>query len=179
MIIGLTGTNASGKSSVADYLMGKGFRSYSLSDELRALLRSRRVAPTRKNLINAGKYYRKKYGRGFLAARVKGKIGRNNAVVDSIRNVGEVEEFGKAKGFVLIAVDAPVMIRFGRARKRMSARDQRTFKEFLEMEREELHGKGPGQQIRACMKKADFKIDTRGGYTNLYKKIDAILKRIR
>ncbi len=179
MIIGLTGTNASGKSSVADYLAGKGFSRHSLSDELRMLLKKSRVAATRENLIKAGKRYRERYGRGYLAALVKRKIGRNNAVVDSIRNLGEVEELRKAKGFFLIAVDAPVRIRFGRARKRMSSRDQKTFAEFVAREREELYGKGSGQQIMACMKKADFRIDTRGGYEKLYKKIDGIMRTIR
>ncbi len=179
MILGLTGTNASGKSSVADYLARKGFSSYSLSDELRLLLKKSGVAATRENLIKAGKHYRNKYGRGYLAALVKRKIGRSNAVVDSIRNLGEVAELKKTKQFFLIAVDAPVMIRFRRARKRMSARDQRTFAEFAAKEKEELHGRGSGQQIMACMKKANFKIDTKGGYEKLYKKIDDILKRLK
>ncbi len=179
MIIGLTGTNASGKSSVADYLERKGFSRYSLSDELRTLLKKSRVAATRENLIKAGKYYREKYGRGYLAALVRKKIRGKNAVVDSIRNLGEVAELKKAKDFFLIAVDAPVRVRFQRARKRMSSRDQKTFAEFAAREKEELHGRGSGQQIMACMKKADFKIDTRGGYEKLYKKIDDILGRLK
>lgn len=179
MIIGLTGTNASGKSSVADYLAQKGFSSYSLSDELRMLLKKSRVAATRENLIKAGKYYREKHGRGYLAALVKRKIRNKNAVVDSIRNLGEVAELRKMKNFFLIAVNAPVKIRFQRARKRMSSRDQKTFAEFVAREKEELYGKGSGQQIMACMKKADFRIDTRGGYEKLYKKIDNLLEQIK
>ncbi len=179
MIIGLTGTNASGKSSVADYLAEKGFSRYSLSDELRMLLKKRRIAATRENLIKAGKYCREQHGRGYLAELVRRKIGRKNAVVDSIRNLGEVAELRKAKDFFLLSVDAPVRIRFNRASKRMSERDQKTFEEFVAREKEELHGKGSGQQIMACMKKADFRIDTRGGYEKLYKKIDDILKKAR
>ncbi len=179
MIIGLTGTNASGKSSVADYLARKGFSVYSLSDELRLLLKKSRVAATRENLIKAGKYYREKNGRGYLAALVKKKIRNKNAAVDSIRNLGEVAELRKMRNFFLMAVDAPVKIRFQRARKRMSSRDQRTFAEFVAREKEELYGKGSGQQIMACMKKADFKINTRYGYAKLYKKVDDILRKLK
>ncbi len=179
MIIGLTGTNASGKSSIAGYLARRGFGRYSLSDELRALLKGRRVAATRENLIRAGNYYRKRYGRGYLAALVRRKLRGKNSVVDSIRNLGEVAELRKMKNFFLVAVDAPVRTRFSRARKRMSARDQRTFAEFVAREREELYGRGSGQQIMACMKKADFKIDAGGGYEELYKKIGGILARLK
>jgi len=177
MIIGLTGTNASGKSTVAKYLVRKGFAYYSLSDELRTRLKKRKISATRENLIEAGKYYRKKHGKGYLAAVVSKKI-KKKAVVDSIRNLGEVSELRKLKGFILIAVDAPVKIRFQRAKKRMSSRDQKTFREFVAKEKKELYGKGAEQQIAACMKKADIKIDTREGYKKLYKKVDDTLRKI-
>lgn len=118
MIIGLTGTNAAGKGTVAKYLVEKGFRYYSLSDELRQLLKKRKIPATRANLIEGGKYYRKRFGRGYLAAVVIKKIKDKNGVVDSIRNLGEVAELKKQKNFFLIAVDAPVQIRFRRAKKK-------------------------------------------------------------
>jgi len=178
MIIGLTGTNASGKSSAAEYLRRKGFAYYSLSDELRRLLRARKISVSRENLIKAGQYYRKKYGRGYLVAIIMKKIKSKKVVVDSIRNLGEVAELRKLKDFYFIAVDAPVKIRFNRARKRMSKRDQKTLSEFVAREREELKGKGAGQQILACMKRADLKINTKSGYKKLYKKLDDTLKKL-
>ena len=100
MIIGLTGTNASGKSTVAKYLVRKGFEYHSLSDELRLLLKKRKISATRDNLIKAGKYYRKRHGRGYLASIVSKKI-KKKAVVDSIRNLGEVVELRKIKSFMV------------------------------------------------------------------------------
>jgi len=170
MIIGLTGTNASGKSTVAKYLVKKGFRYYSLSDELRQLLKQRKISTTRENLIEAGIHYRNRFGRGYLAETVIKKIKGKKTVVDSIRNLGEIAELRKQRNFVLIAVDAPVKVRFGRAKRRMSRRDQKTFAEFVAKEKKELYGKGSEQQIIACMKKANIKIDTRSGYKNLYEK---------
>ncbi|MBI2664879.1 AAA family ATPase [Candidatus Woesearchaeota archaeon] len=178
MIIGLTGTYASGKSTAAKYLVKKGYKYYSLSDELRKLMSRRKIEHTRGNLIEAGNYYRKKHGRGYLARIVKRKIKGKNAVVDSIRNLGEVEELRRMKNFVLIAVDAPVKTRFERAKKRMSRRDHKTLKEFAEHERRELHGRGFGQQLAAVMRKADAKIwHTGNSYSKFYKKIETTLER--
>ena len=179
MIIGLTGTNAAGKGTVAKYLVKKGFRYYSLSDELRRFLKKRGVPATRANLIKWGKYCRSKYGRGYLAAVTVKKIKNKNAVVDSVRNLGEIVELKKLRRFFLIAVDAPVKVRFQRAKKRMSSRDQKTLNEFIAKQKEELHGKGPEQQLLACMKKADFKIINNSNLRNLYKKVDTTLARIK
>ena len=179
MIIGLTGANASGKGTIAKHLVRKGFAYYSLSDELRKLLSKRKIPSTRDNLIEGGKYYRKHYGRGYLATIVVNKIKGKKVVIDSIRNLGEVNELRKLRNFFLVAVDAPVKIRFQRARKRMSKRDQKSLSEFVAKEKEELRGTGVEQQILACMKKADARIDSRYGYKNLYKKIDATLSRIK
>ena len=177
MIIGLTGTNASGKGTAAAYLKKKGFRYYSLSDELRYVLRKSGTKPTRENLIRAGKKYREREGRGCLAKIVLEKMGgRKRAVVDSVRNLGEVRELRKKKSFVLIAFDAPAKLRFERARKRMSSRDPKTLKEFRAREREELSGKGAEQQLRAVMRKADLRITNRGSRSELFRSIDAILK---
>jgi len=118
-------------------------------------------------------------GLGYLAKVVLKKNKSKKVVVDSIRNLGEVKELRKMSGFLLIAVDAPVKIRFQRAKKRMSKRDQKTLAEFIEYERKELYGKGAEQQIVACMKQADVSLNTQHGYAKLYKKIDALLKHVR
>lgn len=178
MIIGLTGTNAAGKGTVAGYLRKKGFRYYSLSDELRALLRKRKIKATRNNMIFWGNHYRSKKGNGCLAALAVRKMGAGNAVVDSIRNPGEIAELKKLRDFYLIAVDAPLRVRFERARKRMSLRDQKTYREFVASQKKELSGKGPEQQLAACMKKADFRISNGSDLSNLYKKIDSTLRGI-
>ncbi|MAG16257.1 hypothetical protein CMO88_04305 [Candidatus Woesearchaeota archaeon] len=178
MIIGLTGTNASGKGTVAKYLVEKGYEYHSLSDELRLLLEKRKIPATRENLIKEGKYYRDEHGRGYLASIVVKKIKGKNVVIDSIRNLGEVNELRKLENFHLLAIDAPVETRFERAKKRMSSRDQKTFEEFVAKQKEELRGKGSEQQLIACMEKADFKIENDSDLKNLYKKIESTLEKI-
>ncbi len=183
MIIGLTGTYAAGKGTVAEYLIGKGFQYYSLSDELRLLLREKGIMPTRDNLIKAGNELRRKYGPGFLAElvlkRVKGAPSIASAVVDSIRNTGEISALRELKGFYLVAVDAPVDIRYERARKRGTERDPKSFSEFLVQEKREMAGKNTEQQLAACIKSADFAISNDSDYKKLYKEIEKTLEQIK
>src|SRR3989338_1790589 len=145
MIIGLTGTFAAGKGTVAEYLIGKGFQYYSLSDELRLLLREKGINPTRDNLIKAGNALRAKHGNGFLAElvikRLRGAPSVQSSIVDSVRNPGEIAVLKELKDFFLVVVDAPVDIRYERAKKRNSPRDPKTFSEFLVQEKREMKGK--------------------------------------
>ncbi|MBI2175763.1 AAA family ATPase [Candidatus Woesearchaeota archaeon] len=183
MIIGLTGTLAAGKGTVAEYLIGKGFQYYSLSDELRLLLREKGISPTRDNLTKAGNELRRKYGPAFLAElaikRLRGAPSVASAVVDSIRNTGEINALRELKDFYLVSVDAPVDIRYERARKRGSERDPKSFSEFLVQEKREMAGKDTDQQLAACIAAADFTILNDGDYKKLYKEIESVLGQIK
>ena len=183
MIIGLTGTYAAGKGTVVEYLIGKGFQYYSLSDELRLLLREKGISPNRDNLTKAGNQLRRKYGPNFLAElaikRLRGAPSVASAVVDSIRNLGEIEALHELKGFYLVSVDAPVDIRYERARKRNSERDPKTFSQFLTQENREMAGRDTDQQLAACIKEADFAINNSSDYKNLYKQIEKVLAGIK
>lgn len=183
MILGLTGTYAAGKGTVAEYLIGKGFQYYSLSDELRLLLREKGISATRDNLTKAGNQLRRKYGPSFLAElvikRLRGAPSVASAVVDSIRNPSEIAALRELKDFYLVAVDAPVDIRYERARKRNSERDPETFSQFLTQEKREMAGKDTDQQLAACIRAADFTVINDSDYKKLYKGIEKTLDSIR
>ena len=183
MILGLTGTYAAGKGTVAEYLIGKGFQYYSLSDELRLLLREKGIFPNRDNLTKAGNQLRRKYGPSFLAElaikRLRGAPSVASAVVDSIRNPAEITALRELNDFYLVAVDAPVDIRYERARKRNSERDPKTFSQFLTQEKREMAGRDTDQQLAACIKSADFTVSNDGDYKNLYKGIERVLAEIK
>ncbi|MCJ7582348.1 MAG: AAA family ATPase, partial [Candidatus Aminicenantes bacterium] len=53
-IIGLTGTNGSGKGAAAEYFISKGYAFFSLSDVIREELKKDGCEPTRDNLIRKG-----------------------------------------------------------------------------------------------------------------------------
>lgn len=182
MIIGLTGTNAAGKSTVAEYLVGKHFAYYSLSDELRLLLRQKGAQLTRDNLIKAANTLRQRHGSGFLAElvakRLRGSPSVVSAVVDSIRNLAEIATLRQFGDFYLIAVDAPVDIRFERVKKRGSLKDVGSFSQFMHNERKEMLGKDTEQQLGACINEADYKVVNDGDFKKLYKQIDTVLLQV-
>ena len=66
MFIGLTGRFAAGKGEAAEFFKARGFNYLSLSDLLREALSERGVAPSRENLIAAGKVLRAAEGPGVL-----------------------------------------------------------------------------------------------------------------
>ncbi len=173
-LIGLTGTNAAGKGTVALYLQNKGYEVFSLSNVIREHLRKRGREITRDNLIAAGNSLRRRYGADILARRVMKNV-RSKAVIDSIRNIREVAFLRKQPGFILAAVDAPVELRFARAKKRGRHESASTLEEFVAKEREEMAGGRDGQQLRRCLEAADVTIVNDGTLAELRKKVDQCL----
>lgn len=173
-LIGLTGTNVAGKGEIALYLKSKGYEVLSLSDVIREHLRRRGLGVDRDSLISAGNALRRRYGADVLAKRVMKKV-RGNAVIDSIRNNREVAFFRKQPGFVLVAVDAPVELRFKRAKKRGRLESASTLREFIAKGREEMAGGRAGQQLRRCLESADLTIINDGTLAGLRRKVDKCL----
>jgi len=175
MHIGLTGTNAAGKTTILTYLANKGYRHYSLSDILRDELQRRRKAINRENLIQIGNLLREKFGPGVLAEKITKQLRSNYSVIDSIRNPAEVEVLRKLNHFILLAVDAPVEIRYERALTRNRNENAPTLEEFKHIEALEHSEKMNAQNLAACMKMADFHIVNNGSESQLLRKVDKIL----
>ena len=156
MIIGLTGTLASGKDVVVDILKKKGFIVLSLSDEVREEAKSRGIDITRENLQLLGNEMRQNEGSGVLAQRILRKVTdpQKNYIVNGIRNPAEVAELKNWPSFYLIAVDAPQQLRFQRMIQRNRPSDPKNFYEFMKVDAID-QGKEQdisGQQVRECMK---------------------------
>jgi len=184
MIIGLTGKNASGKGKTATYLKSKGFSYYSLSDELRQELKEKGIEETRENLISLGNELRKKFGTEYLASKINRKISiekkenkKNNFVIDSIRNPGEIIELKKNKNFMLLGIDAPVELRFKRILKRGREGDTKTLQHFIKLEERENFKKSSNQQLDKCLEMADKIIVNEGTLEELHSKIDHYLEK--
>ena len=62
MLVGLTGRNASGKSTVVEWFSERGLSSVSCSDSIRAWLGEQGIEPTRDNLIEGGRELRRSGG---------------------------------------------------------------------------------------------------------------------
>lgn len=181
MIIGITGTLAAGKDTIASYLQKKGFVHHSLSDILREELKKQGIKENIDNLLALGNKLRQEFGPGILGKKTLEKIKKNkekNATASSIRHPKEIEELKKAKNFILIAVDAPIKIRYKRIQKRKRIGDQVSFEKFKSQEKSQLKGNKTQVQLLKCIKMADYKIINNGTFEDLYKNIDKILKTL-
>ena len=160
MIIGLTGMNAAGKGTVADYLKRRGFVYYSLSDVIRDVLADRGMEPTREHMIHTGRELRERGGAGALAIGILRKLDpRHNNVVDSFRNPAEVDVFRERGDFVMLEVTASEPTRFARIKSRGRVGDPTDLETFRRLERAELTAaNAAGQQLLATAAKADHQV---------------------
>ncbi|HBM45908.1 MAG: hypothetical protein UT05_C0001G0116 [Parcubacteria group bacterium GW2011_GWF2_38_76] len=182
-IIGITGTNASGKDTVADYLRDKhDFKNYSLSDEIRLEASRRGISHERENLRKLGNEIREKFAPNELAVRATKRIledKEGKVIVTSIRNPAEIEYLkNNFLNFKLIYVDAPVEMRYERSKARGRVGDGVNLDDFSVAEAKELEGGKTGQQLVACSKLADFSIMNDGSLEKLFEEAENILTKI-
>jgi dephospho-CoA kinase len=187
LLIGLTGTNGAGKGEAAAYFTGKGYAYFSLSDVIREELKARGEASSRDNMIRTGNELRERFGADVLARRTMARIkaagggdghgkahAEARAVIDSIRNTSEVAFLRRQKGFVLLAIDAPIALRFARVSVRgrdESAADLEAFRRKEDLERA---GGASGQQLEACIAAADRLIVNDGTIPEFQRKLEEV-----
>ncbi|MGH9488560.1 MAG: deaminase [Terriglobales bacterium] len=178
MLLGLTGTNGSGKTTLAELLRAAGFYYLSLSDEIRAELEKSGLPSTRENLIACGNRLRREFGRDVLAVRTRARISaERNYVIDSIRHPDEVAALRQLGGFHLLHVDAPVALRYQRARARGDARTPANFEQFVELEQQELAGADPeAQNLAACAALADAVVVNDGDREQFRLRAEALVR---
>ncbi len=172
MIIGLTGTKASGKGAIADILQSKGFAFSSTSDRVREEAVSRGLNNYKiKDLQDIGNELRDKNGLGVLVNRTLEKlVGEKNCVIDGIRNLGEVERLRSESDFYLIGVDASLETRYQRLVQRARSSDPKDWEGFLAMNKRDLGigEQNTGQQVGLCLELADYL------FTNDYNSIEEL-----
>ena len=177
LIIGMTGLSGSGKDTVASYIEKKGFKNYSLSDEIRIEAKKRGLGTDRDSLIKLVDEMRATLGKDILSRRMLKRI-KGNCVVTSFRHPVEVENFKKLENFYLVNVKAPIKIRYGRAIARNRAGEAKwTFAKFVDREKKERKGT-TSQQLDKVIKEADFVIDNSKDLKHLYYQTDLVLGKI-
>jgi len=173
-LIGLTGTNSAGKGETAAFFKARGYAYASLSDAIRDELAARGLEASRDNLIRTGNELRERCGPDVLARRIMAKVS-GPTVIDSIRNTREVAFFRGQAGFILLAVDAPVEVRFARAVARGRNESAASLEEFRKKEDEERAGGQAAQQLEACMAEADRLIWNAGTIEDLHRELEKLL----
>ena len=178
LVVGLTGPNASGKGEVAKFLAAHGFSVLSLSDVVREEATLRGLDHSRDNLIRVGVEMRSRDGSGALAHRILPRLERL-AVVDSIRNPGEVEVLRTLPRFLLLGVDAPQPLRFQRSARRGRPGDGATLEEFARKEALENSGTEAGQQLLKTLALADLVVRNDETIAALHVKVRGALRARR
>lgn len=182
IIIGITGTIGAGKGTVVDYLIkSKNFKHFSARGLLIEEIEKRGLENNRDSMVAVGNDLRENFGPGYIAEELFKRAceSGDNAVVESLRTVGEIEALRKKGNFTLLAIDADPKIRYERISVRGSSTDNVSFEKFLADEQREMESNDPNKQnLSECIKRADFVIDNNGLIEELNEKIEKTLQII-
>jgi dephospho-CoA kinase len=171
-LIGIGGTNAAGKDTVAEMLAERhGWQFVSVSDILRDELRREGKPIERRLLRSVSAKWREEFGLGILidkAVELYNPKKYNNLVISSLRNFGEADEVHKLGGKV-VWVDADMQVRYDRIQSRMRS-----------AERNEMHHKDGNQNslnLSGVAERADIKLENNGDDVEVFK--DAAEKALK
>jgi shikimate kinase len=151
-IIGLSGTNGSGKDTVGQILADKfEYLFISVTDLLRAEATRRREPVEREVLRTISAEWRRELGRGVLIDKAVAEFEKvrdryAGLAIASLRNPGEADRVHEFKGMV-IWIDADPRVRYNRVQANAATRnraeeDNKTFEQFLVEEQTEMHATG-------------------------------------
>ncbi|MDR2524422.1 MAG: AAA family ATPase [Candidatus Nomurabacteria bacterium] len=172
-VIGVAGTNASGKNTLGGYLVKNfGYVHVSTGDMVRAEAMKQFGNIERETLQKVAPAYRQAKGAGvFVDLALDG--GQRPIVVDGIRALGEARAVKKAGG-VIVFVDADPTVRYRRMKGRArDAESQKTFEEFMQLDENERQA-GAGEadyNVAAIRDLADIHLDNSGDPEDFYRQI--------
>lgn len=180
MIIGITGTLGAGKGTIVEILKQKGFKHFSVREFLIEEIKKRGLPVNRDSMVLIANQLREINSPSYIIEQLYEKAKQEeNAVIESIRTIGEVEKI-KEKGGILLAINAEPQTRYSRIILRQSETDNQTFEEFILDEKREMYSTNPNKQnLNACINKADFMINNGKDFLYLEKQVNEILERIK
>jgi predicted RNA binding protein with dsRBD fold (UPF0201 family)/dephospho-CoA kinase len=178
-VIAFVGLPLSGKTTASKVAEEMGIPVVCMGDVVREEARRRNLPLTDEVLGKIANELREKEGMDAIAKRCiplireKGKdVGV--VVVDGIRGIAEVEAFKRAfDDFILIAVEAPLEVRFQRALKRKRSDDVKSIEELKERDRREL-----SWNLAKALEIADFTIENTSSLDEFREKVRDLLEQL-
>lgn len=188
-IIGIAGTNGSGKDSVGHVLADRhSYLFVSVTDLLRAELNRRGVTVDREHLRELSAEWRREYGLGVLVDRALEEFNKLKGqyvgvAIASLRNPAEADRIHELGGLVLW-IDADAKTRYERIQNNAEARarageDAKSFEEFLAEEEAEMNnasGDAAALSMIDVKRRADILLDN--DQTNLTEFQDFITEQL-
>lgn len=182
-IIGITGTLGAGKGTIVEYLKTKGFKHFAVSDTFLAGEAAKRgLTPdrgTRRDIANEfrAKGPTKLMEAVYEMARPDIETGEN-VIIEPQHTAAEVE-FIKTMGGVVFSIDADLETRYARIQKRGSEKDNVSFEQFAEDQRNEMQSNDPNKNnLGQAIAKADHHLTNNGTREELEGAIEKILVQI-
>lgn len=175
-IIGITGTIGAGKGTVVEYLVTHhGFTHFSARALLVEELSKRGIEHTRSAMLELANEWRDIHSPSYILEVLYGRAQRHggNAILESVRSLGEVDWLRRQNDFFLLGIDADVGTRYTRILERGSSTDHITFEQFVfeegrELESQDIHD----ANLRGCLAQADYVIDNNQGFEELRDQIE-------
>jgi len=177
IILGLAGEMASGKGTVAKYVMAKyGAKSLRFSTMLRDVLDRLSLEQSRNNLQILSTILRQNFGEELFARVIAEDVKKavdEVIVIDGVRRLADIKYLKEIPQFKLAYLEADMQKRFERIIKRGENSDdaKKTFEDFKKAHEDESE-----LQIKDLKNHADFLIDNNGAYEDLYRQVDKILR---
>lgn len=178
--IAIVGHALSGKDAAARYLEEKyGFKHISTGEMIREFVSENNLGDATRDLLReVGIRLRREYGPEYLVRKVFEKGLDEHHVVSGLRAKGEIDFFHE-NGGVIIAIEAPIKLRYKRAMKRKRASDHVSFEEFYAQEQAEMQSDDPNMlSIEHALDSADFTIKNDKDLAYLHEKLDKIVEKI-
>lgn len=183
LIIGITGALGSGKGTISKFLVEKkGFKHYSAREFITKEIKRKGMPVNRGSMLFVANELRKKYSPSYIAEKLFEEASQSgeDCIIESLRTVGEITSLKNKENFYLFAVYADQRIRYERISERGNETDNVSFEEFKENEKREMTNENPHKQnLAKCLSMADYVFENNGTISELYKKADIVINKIR
>ncbi len=187
IVVTFVGLPGSGKSIAADMIKKMGFEVIELGDIWRELLKKSHIS--RADPIGTREFTRKvrdKYGKDVYARYAFRKVQKNRRkiAIMGIRSTYEINYLKKRlKRMYIIALLAPMRMRFGRLKHRGKPEDPKTLKSFRWLETREKRGfmKAKSEEKHGVMhiiKDADYVIANTSTVSKLERNVTKVITEI-
>ncbi len=188
IVVTVVGLPGSGKSMAADMLKTRGFEVIELGDIWRELLKKNHISRfDPKGTREFTRRIRQRYGKDVYARYALKKVRKKRHLVAimGVRSTYEMDYLKKhLKNVYIIALLAPINMRYARLKSRGKPEDPKTFKDFKWLNTREKRGfmKAPSEEKHGVMhiiKDADYVIANTATVSRLEENLMKVVKKIK